>query len=333
MTTFYQFSHTYDSRFHYHCLKNCLRQLLEFYNIPNAYLYIDIASTFSFTVLKDFQQCILFNDTATLETVEAIQKCIKKQSFTDTGVAEQYISQRLKNGAPVIVTVDTFYLPYQVSYRKNHGSHAVIICGESESKYQIVDWYEPHFYKGMIDKNDLILACTSAYSSNENPFSEISADFFTWTIDSESIPCEIKEENVFFNTLERVYGNFYKNRNSFLNPNKYFGMLAMKKWIEYIEYKLCQETEKIFFKNIHNEIFLFYISKRIMHHYISEYFKREEVEILRKIEKLISKYENVLYVIMKNSLRVNESNNSKIIEIMREIYLYESEVGEEIGKI
>jgi len=341
MTNFYYTDQTYDTSFHYHCLKNCFRQILEYYGVLNAYLYIDVASRFSVTVPKDLEYCTVSNDIASLDVIPVLSPYVKQQQFNDPQTAEFVLSKNLATGSPVIVTVDTFYLPYQLTYNKYHGSHAIIICSESGKDYQIVDWYEPHYFKGCLSKKDLRLSRGAQCNSNDNPFSKINTNYYSWLFQrdiSEQL-AKISGEFIFEQSIQNVYNNFYNQEQSFLYNNKFFGTSALEKWINYISHIFESEytlINKNFFQELHNSVFLLYITKRLLKYYIFKYKKNfSDVEKALDIDmnSIIEAYQNLLFIIMKIKMLMKGNDYKKIIDIMKKILSQEIEVGMKIKKM
>lgn len=337
MDDFFRAEHYYNSSFHYHCLKNCLYQLLTYRGVPNAYLYIDIAASFYVTVEENLQNCIIFNDIASLEVVSSLYPFETKKQFEDPVDAEADLSKSLMENGPVIVTVDAFYLPYQLAYHKYHGSHAIFICSELSDDYQIVDWYEPHYYKGLLRKEDLRLARGSKYRSNDNPFSILTAQYQSWTICSDILQRlqPLQEKQVFQQSIWNVYSNFYKPTSSFFHRNKYFGVTGLEKWIEFLTRKFEEDVlDHAFFREFHNVVFLLYIAKRLLSYYVERFFyKNRSIEFFTCMEMLLSSYERVLFLIMKNSMTGRRENMSGIVTNMREILSLEKKIGVEIKKM
>lgn len=335
MIEFFEAEHYYNNSFHYHCLKNCFYQLLRYYEVANAYLYIDIAAHFSLTISDNLSQCIIFNDTASLETIDILRPYVIRKQFNDLDKAEDDLSESLKRGGPIIVSVDTFYLPYQLSYHKYHGSHAIFICGEIEKNYQIVDWYEPHFYKGFIERSDLRLARSSRNESDDNPFSHIGPYYLSWMFCNEigSALHQMSEKCIFQQTMRNTYQNFYKQAHSFFHRDKFIGILGVEKLIAMLEAQIDMiSTDTKLFRKLHNTFFLLYIEKRILKFYILQYTINNNINyrITNIIETLLERYRSVLFLLMKNSKVPKKETTNKIINILQEVLFLENEIGIQI---
>lgn len=339
MTAFFQSEHSYNSYFHYHCLKNCFYQLLQYYGVPNAYLYIDIAMHFSLTAATDLCKCAIDNDIASLDTISLLRPYEIRKQFDHRQMANEYLSKALEDETPVIVTVDTFYLPYQLAYHKYHGSHAIFICKEMEDAYLIVDWYEPHYYKGLLNKTDLELARGSQYQSEDNPFSHIYPHYQSWAFQPDiARALQDKEETpVFLQNMKNIYQNFYKPTFSLLHADKYFGILAFEKLIQMLQEQMDQiGFHHLFLRKLHNSIFLLYIQKRILYFYIQQYSQNHGnmyANICEEIGALLAKYQNVLFIIMKYSKAEKKENTGKIPMALQTILLDEKKLGEHINKM
>ncbi len=64
----------------------------------------------------------------------------------------------LKEKGPLIVGLDTYYMPYAINYKTNHAIHTAILTGfDLEKKHvSIIDWYKPWFFCGEVDVKNFL---------------------------------------------------------------------------------------------------------------------------------------------------------------------------------
>ena len=159
----------YDMKFipemKYLCAKNCAYQVLDYLGIENPLDYIYIGFTPYI--------CAFQNDFFPSGKVLSISD---KTSIVSSGsginfaeVFDLNLSQR-NYGLYPIVLVDTYYLPYRQEYMKHHGAHAIIFNGVKGEDVDIVDWYDPAFFKGTIKFQCYADARDSSFSDSSNPF-------------------------------------------------------------------------------------------------------------------------------------------------------------------
>lgn len=351
---------SYDKAFHYHCLKNCLRQLLEFNCVKDAFLYVDVSCDFilhkvSFTKYQTQMSAPYQN------LWEPFHKYLERKCFDDEEESVSYVRGLLYKGQPVIVAVDSFFLSYRNTYQKYHGSHAIILTDFIDNQYQLIDWYEPHFYKGFLSEELLRKARGSKNQWDNNPFSGQEIKRATYLLNP--FTKEYDSERVFLYGVFKIYQTFYKKRVSFTNGNIFYGLDAFIELAKMIPNLLTDNpVGRDQCRKLHNDIFILYISRKLQYFYFYQYLvigrmehgtylriekmkgivnreKTEDEEMKsreimseeikgNKIEKeeklreenllsllplLLSDYERVLFLIMKNGVKWSNDNISNIV--------------------
>ncbi len=311
---------TYDKAFHYHCLKNCLRQLLEYNHVKDAFLYVDVS-------------CDLILHKAGLTTYqtqmsapyqnlwEPFRKSLERNCFDDEEESVSYVKGLLEKGRPVIVAVDSFFLPYRNTYQKYHGSHAIILTDYRDNHYQLIDWYEPHFYKGFLEEELLRKARGSKNQWDNNPFSGQEIKRATYLL--HMFTKEYDSEQVFLYGVMQIYQAFYKKRVSYTNGNIFYGLDAFIELAKIVPDLLADSPagkEKC--RKLHNDIFILYIARKLQAFYFQQYLmtnrkgdgekieigNTEKINLLTYLQLLLSDYEKVLFLIMKHSVKWSKDN-------------------------
>lgn len=314
----------YDKAFHYHCLKNCLRQLLEYNHVRDAFLYVDVSCELLLhkVGLTKYETQM----SAPYQNLwEPFREYLERNCFEDEEESVSYVRKLLEKGRPVIVAVDSFFLPYRSTYQKYHGSHAIILTDFIDNQYQLIDWYEPHFYKGFITEELLRNARGSKNQWDNNPFSGQEIKRATYLLHPFSK--EYDREQVFLYGVMQIYQTFYKKRVSFTKSNVFYGLDAFKELEKMLPDLLTNSHGgKEQCRKLHNDIFILYIARKLQAFYFHQYlkedrkeegekFKRENIEKsnpLTYLSLLLSDYEKVLFLIMRNSVKWSKENVSNI---------------------
>lgn len=144
------------------CNQNCIRHVLDYYNVPAAALFINSALSLALSRQGDTpaDYSLTYDDRLVLPAYLDKMTRHKPLNRTAEEVWEENI-QRVAAGVPVITGVDVFYLDYAPAFHKYHGSHGVILCGYSAATAVLVDVYEWQF-KGEIALNSFLAARSSA---------------------------------------------------------------------------------------------------------------------------------------------------------------------------
>lgn len=331
----YDVQQNYDSLLHYHCLKNCLIQGIEYYGIPNAYLYIDVSC--KFTLQENKLGCYTSDHSVARNNLWPIFKenLIAKR-FDDDRLAEQYVSEVLKQNKIVIVATDTYYLPYQKSFNKYHGSHAIILTREYEDAFQIIDWYEPHYFKGLLNKEDLMKARRSENPLDKNPFSGSKIERETFILTRFTKKYEAKQ--VFSYGVKKVYKDFYEEGRSLISNTRLYGMNALKKIMHIIPEMLIKEGQrKINVQKIHNDLFLLFIARKLQAYYfrsaLSFYSGSILISMNETYKELLSQYERILILVIRIGVKYQKEILDKVCITLNRIGELEETLGNYIGAL
>ncbi|WP_054741512.1 cysteine peptidase family C39 domain-containing protein [Cellulosilyticum ruminicola] len=332
----YEMQQEYDSLLHYHCLKNCLIQGLTYYGVLNPHLYIDVSCKLSLKENK-LSGYISNHSVGSNKLWEIFKEFLTIEAFEEDITAEQYVSNYLKEDKVIIVATDTYYLPYQNSFNKYHGSHAIILTREYEDAFQIIDWYEPHYFKGLISKDILIQARNSKNPFNENPFSggEIGREVYILERFKQE---EYNAQQIFAYGVKKIYEEFYKGNKSLISSKKLYGIEALKKIIEYIPKMLTQEGKIISnAKKIHNDLFLIFIARKLQAYYFMKsenvYSSETLVQINEIYKTLRDEYERLLIMIIRMSIKVEDVLLNKISIVLQAISQLEESLGQHLEKL
>lgn len=107
----------------------------------------------------------------------------------------EYLTDKINSGAPVIVHLDCYYVPWDKGYKGYHNNHTLLVAGERDDAYFISD---PYFKKsGWVSKDE--------FHDGSKYFFEINFDV-----------SEMSHRNVLSEKFERMLGNgYFKNLERF----------------------------------------------------------------------------------------------------------------------
>ncbi|WP_152656264.1 hypothetical protein [Oceanobacillus sp. CFH 90083] len=158
---------------------------------------------------------------------------IKRVTFRNYKSEEymEIIKDLLNKDEKPVIKVDSFYLPYCLSYKTGHFSHAIEIYQEIEDEFLIKDYF--YQYNGKIMKNDLLNAIKSIEKNIQHKICEV-------------YYLEKSEEIMNNNLLENI------NLNNFqvMNGKRIFDLVEKKDLI--IGIKGIVELRKNIIKQINN---------------------------------------------------------------------------------
>lgn len=316
----------YDTAFHYHCLKNCIRQVLDSYQVKDAYLYVDVSCSFMFRLEdKGYASEV---STPYNNIWKPYQSYLRIEKYYEDETAEQSVCNFLQQGVPVIVAVDSFYQPYRSSYLKHHGSHAMILTKVQEDDFQVIDWYEPFFFKGFIRKDILRKARASKNIGSQNPFSGQEINRMTYVI-QDFKECN-DQRQLFFYGLQQIYDSFYKQRYSYTNKRMFYGVSALEQLMRFMEQNLNQvQQAKEISSQLHEDFFLLSIARKLQLYYIDTYQEYElpKEQLMQSIKKLVDLYDKIMFHLLKLGIRWSEAQLEQVLTLVQEVICVEKDTG------
>lgn len=328
----------YDSVFHFVCLKNCIRQILNYYGVQNSLFYINCVPdiTYESDNNSNGKYFVAYQSNLTPILPNYINK-LKHFTYSEADSQKAWDDAllRINDGYPIIAMVDTYELTYrEKDYHKNHGSHAIIVYGydPSHEEVKIIDWYEPFFFKGKISKKEYLNARNSTNSYSNNPFSGHSLEnewFYLckhgWIEDSNKL---LKESL----NLYLLY-----NLDVTLKPEKentYVGVKALK--ILFEKFSSINLPSKTIVEEFYNNIYSEYKAKHLFMHYLKSYNEKNNTEFLVSVvsilKELCIKWDATTTLLLKtivtNSTATFEKSKVKLSEIIKQEYHLLSAISE-----
>lgn len=153
------------------CYQNCVRQVLEYYKVDNAFLYINACLSIVLEVKGEWNYSIYFDERAYGVMPCVSQNVIRKNDDRASHLVWKENKKYIEDDYPIIITVDSYYLKHLPFYQKSHGRHCMIAVGEENNKPIIIDWNEPWYYKGEIELEEFFQARNSQNEADGGVFS------------------------------------------------------------------------------------------------------------------------------------------------------------------
>lgn len=315
MINFFNEKLKYYSGYESFCYQNSLRLILESYGIEYAPLYINAALSLNVDIDNNLTIKFFFAQHSRSFLPEYASKDNRiyyPLNVNPLEVFKENMEMVNNNKTAIIVGTDLFYLPYLDYYHKRHGSHTLILCGSDidNNMVDIVDWYEPWFYKGKMDKSEFILSRNSLnpkdshfYSGNpiRNNWTEISRN--GW---------ETQPEHLIRTVLQLSNQQFFETDNN--------GHLCFKKIIKILEdFANDNGTHKEIMKTIH--MGFFQVSKRFkffkQYLEIAQRYNCKSEVIVISLEEYICIFENLLMLLYKMTMIDSTNTLERAIEKLR----------------
>lgn len=161
------------SGFESFCYQNCQRILLQAQGIREGALYVNAALSLRFD--KEQNKLVSGDRVRSLlpEFDENVTRTYHEANADPQKVFEQNLAYMQENNTPIIVGLDTFFMPYATNFGKNHARHTLLFCGydSAEEQVYVIDWYPDWYYKGPVKKELFLQARASENESDGSIFS------------------------------------------------------------------------------------------------------------------------------------------------------------------
>lgn len=309
----------YRPSFDTFCFQNCIKYILEFYDVQNSDFYIN--RSLSMLVKKDqgFNADIYYEKNAR-SLLPFFSDRVKRYYLKDAKGDDVFWDNvdLVKSGVPIIVGVDSYYLSYLPYYMKSHGRHTIIMSNydENDDTVEVVDWMSPWFFKGKVNRDEFIAARDSQNPYDGGVFSgkpilnnwaEVLNENFCW--DAEKLIRNTAELS-----LEQYFYPVQKDDDAFegLEALKFITSL-----VSMIENELTVEAQQHFLKKLHGNLYKLNCRRTFWSDFLHQAYELKGDECFSKMcsntELVIGEWEKLLYKIIKSSMRP-QKGYSKVIE-------------------
>lgn len=235
---------SFEDEYRYFCSKNCLKNLLSFYNykFPILWTYINL----KFEILITQNGFYSLNNELLLPSFED-EIIIKGQDKNFDKVLLINSEQINKKNYPIVL-VDTYYLPYRSEYKKYHAAHSVILSEVCDDKVAIIDYYDKYNFYDYISIEEFKKARSSFNPTSNNPFSGFPIKNEWFILDRKKLS-EKKLLQIISDNLSRLRS---KNKGKFNNS------LVDDDAINYIIKLVANSKNSInIFNDLHNSIVIY----------------------------------------------------------------------------
>jgi hypothetical protein len=324
---------SYHKEYSFSCGHNCLRQVLEYYEIKNALFFINSSLSLILTKRDDIRFGYSITDSDIAGVLPGYERKLIVRASDNLDPIRVWEENKIKinEGIPLLTLTDLFYFEYAPMYKKEHCSHSVILYGysEDETRVNIIDYYGQWLFKGEIPIKDFFMGRSSDNPIGNLPFSGVPIKN-TW--------CEIEKDGwygepgeLLLKTISLTIEQYY---DSDKNPdsNIYLGINALKALREIIScYKDCDDKLRIEFLNSlyknmlpissKFKLFKFYVESSLS--FLKTGLLEETVELLKVIATML---EIFMGLIFKSSMEATNKSYFKIIDLLNEIIIHEEKL-------
>lgn len=310
------------------CYQNCQRLLLKAQGVEYPELYINAALFMDFNA--DDGEVLKGKDMRSL--LPSYIKNVKRffdESASAGDIFNENIRYMTENDSPVIVGIDSYYLPYASNYMKNHARHTLILCGfDLKSKeVSVIDWYPPWFYKGKVPLAEFLAGRQSGNPDDGTLFSGKSIGNNWAYIErfEQDRPKKLLKE--LFSTVK---DNYYDCTDS---GGIYHGTAAVVRIKEYLN--SLQDSDK--FASLYKQLNIASRRYRLFKQYLECYLQADTYEgIAECVEcagKVAENWDIVLMLILKTGRLKSEKNVQRLNLKMNELLYAEEQLKSNIFNI
>ena len=309
----------------YFCIRNCIKQVLEYYNILNAEFYIDTTLGIEMNIV-DFPKIIINYDIEPITVLSPYFNNIKiftpeKEPLSDVWTDMKKI---INKGLPVIAYVDVFYLKHTSYYKVMHGIHTVIVCGYSsdENTIYVIDYTKPWFFKGEISREDFEAA--RMYDINKDIYGSTKFPPRKKWIYIERNGWNANPQELLYKTITSIENKFFRPCYD-KSDNSFYGIHVINKIYEIVK---VLQTENInvkesFFKPLCNQMFLMVRYEMFFLQYIENYlhtFSTRNYDYeLNVLREGVSLWRKLLTLIMKTSMTFSDTVYERMVSFFKHI--------------
>lgn len=289
-----------------YCFQNCLTILLKCKGISNADLYINGA----LGIEGYFESDNFYINEAdgmrgVLPSLAGIYKRINCSGVDSIEVFNQNIQYLHQHNCPLIVDLDTYYLPYASNYQKNHALHSALLIGTEDYKnVHLLDWYAPWFFWGKVDIKQYIMSRKSKNSYDGTIYSGAAVNNNYYMV---NVVPHRSSESLFYEMLECSKENCKVQK-----LNMYLGGEAYVQFKEYLRENYLKES------NVDYSNQFYYIACRY-YFWIEYLIKAQELTgvdnslLIQKSQMMTDQIEVIRYLLLKMKFSKSVQNKEKLL--------------------
>lgn len=167
-----EFEQKYVDAFDSFCFQNSVLNVLKNYKIQNAIDYLNLGLSLTVVINRKCHfQYTTWKDSLLPEFSKKLELHFEKNESIDNVTNKNM--ELVKNGYPLILSCDTFYLPYTPYFYRSHGNHTLIMYGVNDegNQVKISDCFHTWNYNDYIDIDIINRARQSKNEFDEGMFS------------------------------------------------------------------------------------------------------------------------------------------------------------------
>ncbi len=312
------------------CYQNNVRQILEYMKVKNAFAFIN--ASLSFEVRKKNESDLFIYSKAGSNSLIPMAKDLIFRKDDERNIEDVWKDNigMIESGYPLIITTDSYYIPYLPFYTKSHGRHCFIAAGFNENNLNpyVVDCCNTWYHKGEMDLNDFYMARSSKNEFDGGIFSGMSIGN-NWAYIKKDGWDGFDSHDAVREILKLSYEQY--NNDDFEDCLN--GISAMKEllmWLDNlktidIEERKCKIRylyNQLFWTIKRKNLFSFYIKKAIEENLLT----KEYLVIAVKSKDLYEMWDLFLKFILKHSFIGKEQSINIIKDKLCEIMVLEEEL-------
>ena len=308
-----------------YCYQNCQRIILEHRYGAEALMMINTALSVEETTENEIK---IKEKKEMRSLLPSLDKYAHRLYYNLKENEEKIFKDNIKfifeENQPIIVGVDTFYLPHSNNYKKKHAKHTMILGGYDleKSVVYIIDWYKPWAFKGEMSIENFLEARNSM-NADDGSFYSGTPIGNNWAYIEPIEQYDI--DKLFAETIVISKNNYFNfNHTGIINT-----LLSVQKYIDSLEEE--NVYERIFF-----EIYTLINRKKIFLEYIELYSKLKSQnyyhDFIDILKKNISCWDVFTVLLLKQSKRYNGKTRIRIVKKMSELIEEEKNMIEKFQK-
>lgn len=329
-------NYEYNKNFDTFCFQNCINYILNTNRVENAEFYIN--KSMSTIIKKDSKEDMINSfDRNCHSVVPEYSQNVK--SYWEKDEANEVFRHNVEailNDRQIIVSVDSYYLPYLPFYRNSHGLHGVIIkeYNEKKRKVRVIDPVEPWYFDNYVGLDEFLEARNSLNEEDGGMFCGIPVNnrwkevlLKGWDADLDSlIKSQIKL------TLKQYYypGNY--------DDEIVKGIDALVYVYEYLQKidELSEENQGKLLTGIHKVLYRLNHRRKFWCDFLDKIPIKNDMDIFREyVEEshaFEKSWEMMLFKVLMIKAKRRQRYVSDICEKMNQLIVSERKSGEKLVK-
>lgn len=319
----------FDQAYEGFCYQNCIRVILNSYQLANYDFYINMSLSTKMKVFEDGMYEIGYDKDAHGIIPSCQDKVLRQNDLRNPENILEDNLQRIREGYPIINCVDGYYLEYFPYFNKKHCRHNFILTGENCEKncVTVLDWYTPHFYQGEVKKDNYFAA-----RSSENPYD---GSIYSGSAIKNNWAIVLREDwyrsvsELILELIELSLEQYYHARSDkFCRYGVEVYNTLLEKFEEMSGLGIPERKEGL--RYMHQELYGSVKRKKLFLYFLTLFAElndnrdiAEKVQVQKYMNSLVIQWEKYLTMLLKASFRGTESDINILRDMLKHIILHE----------